>query len=157
MASMDPQSDSDAFFMHEALREARRAAAMGEVPIGAVVVCGGEIIGRGHNLRETDRDPTAHAEMVAMRRAAHHKGAWRLTGTTVYATIEPCPMCAGALVMARVARLVYGAPDPKAGAVHSLYRITEDPRLNHRVEVRAGVLAEACAQEMRDFFQRLRS
>lgn len=148
---------ADEQLMRLALEEARMAFAAGEVPIGAVVVGpGGEVLGRGHNLRETLQDPTAHAEVLAIREAARNAGSWRLTGTTLYATIEPCPMCAGALVLARVERLVYGAADPKAGAVDSLLDVVRDERLNHRLEVAFGVLEDECAGLMRAFFQRLR-
>jgi tRNA(adenine34) deaminase len=142
--------------MREALREAQRAEARGEVPIGAVAVLDGRIIARGHNLRETARDPSAHAELIAMRAAAAYLGSWRLIDVSVYVTLEPCPMCAGALVNARVARLVYGADDPKAGAVRTLYSLVEDPRLNHRVEVVSGILGEDCAGVLRDFFSAVR-
>lgn len=142
--------------MRAALAQAEAAAARGEIPIGAVIVRDGELLSAGYNLRETEHDPTAHAEMVAIRRAAQRLGAWRLTGSTLYVTIEPCPMCAGALVMARIDRLVYGALDPKAGAVDSLYDIVRDERLNHRMAVTAGVLQEECAALMQAFFRRLR-
>jgi len=144
-------------FMREALSEARKAYELGEVPIGAVVVSKGEIIGRGHNLREVLMDGTAHAEILAMREAAQYIGDWRLAGTTLYATIEPCPMCAGALVQFRVQTLVYGAADPKAGAVDSLVDLVRDERFNHRVEVVSGVLVEECAEIMKSFFRKLRS
>jgi tRNA(adenine34) deaminase len=146
----------DAYFMKQALQEAEKAFAMGEVPIGAVVVKGDSVIARGHNLRETWKDPTAHAEIIAIREAAKVLGGWRLMGTTMYVTIEPCPMCAGALVNARVERLVYGAKDPKAGAVESIINIVQNEAFNHRMEVTAGILEEECAQIMRDFFRRLR-
>src|ERR1700712_2247528 len=142
---------SDELFMREALREAALAEARGEVPVGAVAVHAGVIIGRGHNLRETARDPSAHAELIAMRAAAAYLSSWRLVGVSIYVTLEPCPMCAGAAVNARVARVVYGADDPKAGAVKSLYRLLEDPRLNHRPEVSSGVLAEDCSQQLKAF------
>jgi len=139
--------------MREALAEARRAAASGEVPVGAVVVgAAGEILARAHNRREAEQDPTAHAELVAVRRAAAASGSWRLEGATVYVTLEPCAMCAGALVLARVARLVFGANDPKAGYCGSLGDLVRDPRLNHRLEVAAGVLAEECGALLRGFF-----
>lgn len=150
------QYTPDETYMKEAIDEAERAGAIGEVPIGAVVVSDGRIIGRGHNLREKESDPTAHAEIVAIRQAAHRIGSWRLTECTLYATIEPCPMCAGALVMARVERLVYGATDPKAGAVDSLFDVVRDTRLNHRMDVTAGVLQNECAALMQAFFRRLR-
>jgi tRNA(adenine34) deaminase len=143
----------DATWMAEALAEARKAAAAGEVPIGAVVVHGGRVVGRGRNARETQRDPTAHAEILALQEAARSLGRWRLTGATVYATLEPCPMCAGALVNARVDRLVYAVPDPKAGAAGSLFDVPRDPRLNHRVEVASGVLAAECGELLSSFFR----
>ena len=142
--------------MRAALAEAEAAAAKGEIPIGAVIVRGGELIASGHNVRETERDPTGHAEMVAIRRAAARLGAWRLTGTTLYVTIEPCPMCAGALVLARIERLVYGAADPKAGACGTLWNLVQDPRLNHRLAVTAGVLEDECRAVIQAFFRRLR-
>jgi tRNA(adenine34) deaminase len=143
----------DETWMSEALAEARRAASEGEVPIGAVVVCEGQIVGRGRNARERLHDPTAHAEVLALRQASQALRRWRLTGTTVYATLEPCPMCAGALVNARVDRLVYAVPDPKAGAVGTLFDIARDPRLNHRIEVTSGVLAAECGDLLRGFFR----
>lgn len=143
-------------YMSEALEEARKAYALGEVPIGAVVVLSGEIIGRGHNLRETLADSSAHAEILAMREAARSLGDWRLNGATIYSTIEPCPMCAGAIVQFRVKTLVYGAADPKAGAVDSLLDLVRDPRFNHQVEVLSGVLEEECAGIIRAFFRELR-
>ena len=143
--------------MQLALDEAARAAALGEVPVGCVVVdAGGRVVGAGHNLRESQQDPLAHAELIAIRQAAEALGSWRLTGTTLYVTLEPCPMCAGALVNARVERLVYGCDDPKAGAVRTLYQLCEDTRLNHRVAVTAGVRAAECAEKLRNFFQELR-
>jgi len=146
----------DETFMAEALAEARRAAAEGEVPIGAVLVVEGRIAGRGRNARERLRDPTAHAEILALQEAARTLGRWRLTGSTMYATLEPCPMCAGALVNARVDRLVYGVADPKAGAVDTLFDIVRDARLNHRVAVTSGVLAEECGAMLREFFRERR-
>ncbi len=144
-------------WMAVALDEARAAAAHDDVPIGAVVVGadGGELA-RAHNRREVDADPTAHAEILALRAAAVRLGTWRLDGCTLYVTLEPCAMCAGALVLARVARLVYGADDPKAGAVGSLYDIPRDPRLNHGVEVVRGADAEACGELLRRFFAQRR-
>ncbi|NLY55850.1 MAG: nucleoside deaminase [Firmicutes bacterium] len=142
--------------MQAALTEAERAYELGEIPIGAVITLDGEIVGRGHNLKETQKDPTLHAEIVALRDAASRLGTWRLTGTTIYVTIEPCPMCAGALVQARVKRLVYGADDPKAGAVGSLMDLVRDPRLNHRLEVTRGVLAEESRQILQRFFAQIR-
>ncbi len=157
LSSEDQDELAHAAFMREALREAEKARARGEVPVGAVAVLAGEIIGRGHNLRETARDPSAHAELTAMRAAAAYLGSWRLVGVSIYVTLEPCPMCAGALVNARVARLVYGADDPKAGAIRTLYQLASDARLNHRVEVVSGVLAEDCAASLRAFFAGIRA
>ncbi len=143
----------DEQFMREALAEASAAAEAGEVPVGAVVVdAEGRIVGRGRNRREQYQDPCAHAEVEALREAARARGAWRLGGTTVYATLEPCPMCAGALVNARIARLVYGCSDPKAGAVDTLFGIGRDTRLNHRFAITSGVLADECAAVLRAFF-----
>jgi tRNA(adenine34) deaminase len=146
----------DARWMRAAIAEAERAGALGEVPIGAVVVRGGEIVGRGHNRRELDRDPLAHAELLAIAEAARAVGGWRLVGCALYVTLEPCAMCAGALVNSRVERLVYGAADPKAGFCGSLGNLVQDPRLNHRLEVTAGVLAEECGRRLSAFFQGLR-
>jgi tRNA(adenine34) deaminase len=148
-------TDDDEHWMNMALEEARLAAAAGDVPVGAVVVVGERIVGRGRNRREVDRDPTAHAEVVALREAAQVLGHWRVEGTLVV-TQEPCPMCAGALVNARVSRLVYGCPNPKAGAVATLYQLVSDPRLNHRIAVTAGVRADACAAVLQEFFAELR-
>jgi tRNA(adenine34) deaminase len=145
----------DEHWMSIALDEARAAAAAGDVPVGAVIVVGDRIVGRGRNRREVDRDPTAHAEIVALREAAQVLGQWRVEGTLIV-TQEPCPMCAGALVNARIKRLVYGCTNPKAGAVTTLYSIVTDPRLNHRIEVVGGVLAEQCAAELSRFFAELR-
>lgn len=142
--------------MQAALKEAELAYDLGEIPIGAVITLHGEIIGRGYNLKETLNDPTLHAEIVAVRDAVARLGTWRLTGTTIYVTIEPCPMCAGALVQARVKRLVYGADDPKAGAVGSLMDLVRDPRLNHRIEVTRGILAEESRQILQRFFTKIR-
>ncbi len=143
--------------MEVALEEARAAAAAGEVPVGAVVVTAeGELVGRGRNRRERDQDPLAHAELLALGEAARRLGSWRLVGTTLYVTLEPCAMCAGALVQSRVARLVYGAPDPKAGFCGTLGDLVRDPRLNHRLEVVAGVGGEESAALLREFFARLR-
>lgn len=146
----------DSVYMAECLRLARAAAERGDVPVGAIVVRDGKIIGTGFNTRERDADPTGHAEIVALREACRSVDRWRVDGATLYVTLEPCPMCAGALVNARVARLVYGASDPKAGAVESLYEICTDTRLNHRLEVESGVMAEECAAVLRDFFRTAR-
>ena len=148
---------TDDDFMGEALVLAQTAASLGEVPVGAVAVKDGQIIGRGYNRREIDKDPFSHAEFIAMRQAAQATGAWRLTGVTVYVTLEPCAMCAWALVLSRVDRLVFGASDPKAGAVGSLYNLAQDPRHNHRVEVSSGVMGEACSQALKTFFAGLRA
>lgn len=142
--------------MKEALREAEAAAMLGEVPVGAVIVADGQIVARSHNLRETTGDPTAHAELLALRAAAQVKKHWRLTNMSLYVTLEPCPMCAGALVLARINRVVYGAKDPKAGAGGSLMNILQDQRLNHQLAVTAGVLAVECGQLLSDFFKRRR-
>lgn len=147
----------DDFYMREALREAEKAYALAEVPIGAVLVdAAGEIIARGHNLRERDHDATAHAEMIAIRAACAALGRWRLSGLTLYVTIEPCPMCAGAIVMSRVDRVVYGGTDRKAGACESLFNIPGHPALNHHPEVTAGVLEAECAGIMKRFFRERR-
>jgi len=151
----DPEADRK--WMAAALDEARAAPDHGDVPAGCVVVREGRIVARAHNRREADADPTAHAELLAVRAAAQALGTWRLTGCTVYATLEPCPMCAGALVLARVDRLVYGCADPKAGACGSLYDLVRDDRLNHRVAVTAGILADDCGTLLRTFFQARRS
>lgn len=142
--------------MRLALDEAQLAQSKGEVPIGAVVVKEGRVIGRSHNQKETRRDPTAHAEILALQEAARSLGGWRLSGTTLYSTLEPCPMCAGALVQARVERLVYAAPDPKAGAVDSLFDLVRDERLNHGVVVESGLLREEAEGLLEQFFADLR-
>jgi tRNA(adenine34) deaminase len=145
--------DDDARFMRVALAEARAAAERGEVPVGAVVAAGGEIVAQAGNRTVADCDPTAHAEIVALRKAAMAVGNYRLLGAVMYATIEPCAMCAGALIQARVARLVYGADDPKAGAVRSCLEVLSNPQLNHRVEVMAGLMKEEAAELLRAFFE----
>jgi tRNA(adenine34) deaminase len=144
------------FFMREALHQAQLAAVADEVPVGALVVRDGEIVGAAHNQRETLADPTAHAEMIAITQAASALGSWRLSGCTLYVTLEPCSMCAGAIVLARLDRVVYGATDPKAGAVESLYQLLEDSRLNHQAHVVRGVLAPECGGILKEFFQRKR-
>ena len=149
-------NECDGEWMGRALSVARQAVSSGEVPVGAVVVCDGVVVGEAHNLRETDRDPTAHAEVLALRQAAAKLGSWRLIDCTLYATLEPCPMCVGAAVNARVSRLVYGCRDPKAGAVDSLFNIATDPRLNHRIEVVSGVLADEASELLSSFFADLR-
>ena len=143
----------DELWMHEALRAARRALEAGEVPVGAIVVCGGRIVGRGWNRNLLNSDPTAHAEVVALREAGAAVGNHRLSNCELFATIEPCAMCSGALVHARIHRLVYGADDPKAGAVHSVMQVLNHPRLNHRIEVQGGVLAGRCTELLQEFFR----
>ncbi len=147
----------DAHFMRLALAEALRALEHNDVPIGAVAVRAGLVIGRGHNRREADQDPTAHAEMIALRQAARAVGHWRLEGVTLYCTLEPCAMCAGAMVLARLPRLVYAAPDPKAGAGGSVLNVLQHPQLNHQVEVATGLLADEAAAYLRAFFAQLRA
>lgn len=146
-------------WMRLAIDRAKEAQAIGEVPIGCVIVHNltGAIVATGYNRRETDRDATAHAEILAIREAGSALGDWRLPGCTLVVTLEPCPMCAGAIVNARIPGLVYGCDDPKAGAVKTLYQLCQDPRLNHRVEVASGVLADECGQLLRDFFQAQRA
>jgi tRNA(adenine34) deaminase len=156
MTAAPPSRDADEQLMLEAIAEAEAAGQAGDVPVGAVVVLDGRIIGRGGNRRERDGDPTAHAEMIALRQAAQAIAGWRLVGATLYVTQEPCPMCAGAIVHARVARVVFGCSNPKAGAVRTLYQLLEDPRLNHRAEVVGGVLEEATSELLRRFFAELR-
>ena len=148
---------SDEELMRVALDEARLSLEHGDVPIGAVVAQGAEILARAHNQREFRNDPTAHAEVLALRGAAEALGTWRLGGTTMFVTLEPCPMCSGALVLARVDRLVYGPADPRAGAARSLYNITQDPRLNHSVTITTGILEDECADLLRGFFEERRS
>jgi len=144
--------ESDLEFMRLALEEAQRAERAGEVPIGAVIVAGDQVVARGWNRTITDCDPTAHAEMVALREAARAIGNYRLGEVTMYVTLEPCAMCAGAMIQARIARLVYGADDPKGGAVRTCFEVLDNPKLNHRVEVTAGVLADECAALLQAFF-----
>lgn len=150
--------DADATWMLQALEEAALAPAHGDVPVGCLIVSGdGRELGRAHNRREVDADPTAHAEILALRSAAATQGHWRLNDATVYVTLEPCPMCAGALVNARVARLVYAATDPKAGAIHSLFALGSDTRLNHRFEGARGPHAELAVAQLQAFFAKLRA
>jgi tRNA(adenine34) deaminase len=146
----------DERFMRQALAEAGNAAESADVPIGCVIVRDGRIIGRGFNQRELLQDPTAHAEILAITAAASEVGSWRLERCTLYVTLEPCPMCAGAIVLARLPRLVFGAADPKAGACGSLMNLAHDPRLNHRVDITQGILADECGEKLRSFFQALR-
>lgn len=147
----------DEHWMNEAIEQARIAGSLGEVPIGAVIVRDGVIVGAGYNLREKDHDPTAHAEMIAIRQASDSLQAWRLLGCTLYVTLEPCPMCAGAILQSRVERVVYGASDPKAGCVGTLMDLLQDSRFNHVSPWTSGVLQEECSSLLTDFFRRLRS
>lgn len=140
-------------FMKEALKQAKKAAQKGEVPIGAVIVKDGKIIARAHNLKESNHDVAGHAEMIAIRKASKKLESWRLTGCQIFVTIEPCMMCAGALYQSRIDKVVYGAPDPKAGALESLYNVGSDDRLNHRFEVSGGLLQEECSAVIKDFFK----
>jgi len=148
---------NDSYFMGAALGEAQSALQEGEVPVGAVIVHQNRIIARAHNQRERLNDPTAHAEMIALTQAAAFLESWRLDGCTMYVTLEPCPMCAGALVLARIDRLVYGPADPKSGGCKSLYQIASDERLNHRVEIVSGFMIEPCRQILQDFFAQRRA
>lgn len=143
-------------FMMEALKEAEKAGELGEVPIGAVIVKDGIIMGRGHNLTESAKDPTAHAEMMAIRQAASFLGGWRLSGCDMYVTAEPCAMCAGAIVWARIENLYIGTMDPKAGACGSVFNIPQEERLNHRVNINTGLMQEECSKILKDFFRALR-
>jgi tRNA(adenine34) deaminase len=149
-------SEQDIYFMRLALKEASLAFQMGEVPVGAIISKNGKVISSSHNLRETSKDPSAHAEILVIRDATKISDSWRLTGLTLYVTKEPCIMCAGALVNSRIARLVYGCRDEKAGGVDSLYQILNDKRLNHQVEVVSGILDEECAVMLRNFFKERR-
>jgi tRNA(adenine34) deaminase len=147
-----PDGDDDVYFMRLALREAERAPAHDDVPIGALLVCAGEVLAAAHNERELRADPTAHAEILALREASRALGSWRLLDCILYVTLEPCAMCAGAIVLARVPRVVFGATDPKAGACGSVLDVLREPRLNHRPDVLSGVLAPACGQLLSEFF-----
>ncbi|MGI6626958.1 MAG: tRNA adenosine(34) deaminase TadA [Bacillota bacterium] len=153
---MKNQQGFDVYGMGLALEEARKAYSLGEVPVGAVILKEGTVIGKGHNLKETLNDPTAHAEILAIREAARYETGWRILNATMYVTLEPCPMCAGAIVMARIPRLIVGTRDPRAGACGSLWDITGDQRLNHRVEVSFGVMEEKCRVLLESFFKELR-
>lgn len=143
-------------FMQEAMAEAARAEELKEVPIGAVVVYEGRVIGRGHNLRESSNDPTAHAEIIAIKQAAEYLDSWRLIDCALYVTLEPCVMCMGAIILARIPYLVYGTRDPRVGAVGSIYNFAEDERFNHKVDVREGVLRQECSDQLSNFFRQLR-
>jgi tRNA(adenine34) deaminase len=153
---MNTSFDDNTFWMRMALREAEKAAEIGEVPVGAVIVLDSQVIGRGYNQTEKLKDPTAHAEILAITSACQAVGDWRLDGAIVYCTLEPCSMCAGASVLARIAKIVYGASDPKFGACGSIFNIPVDPRLNHRIEIESGVLADEVADMMRTFFRDIR-
>jgi tRNA(adenine34) deaminase len=153
MTTDDAQRDQDERWMREALRQAAAAQALGEVPVGAVIVRAGELVSTGHNLTHTLQDPSAHAEMVAIRRAAQVVGEWRLLDCTLYVTLEPCAMCSGAIVLARIPRLVFAAHDPKAGMSGSLANLVQHPRLNHRVQLTTGVLADEAGEVLRAFFR----
>ncbi len=157
MSETDPilkqPSEVDLRMMSLALEQARQAAALGEVPVGAVIYRGEEILAQAFNLRESQRDPTAHAEILALRQAARKLASWRMEGCSIAVTLEPCPMCAGALVNGRMERLIYGAPDPKMGAVRSLYELCSEPRFNHQMTVIAGVQSESCAALLQTFFR----
>jgi tRNA(adenine34) deaminase len=146
----------DHYFMQAALAEAAIADNLGEVPVGAILVHDGRIIGRGHNLRESSNDPTTHAEMIVIRQAATELNSWRLLDCTLYVTLEPCVMCMGAIILARIPRLVYGCRDPRVGAAGSIYNFAEDERFNHKVDVTEGVLQQECSQQLSNFFRRLR-
>jgi tRNA(adenine34) deaminase len=148
--------EQDQIYMLEAMKEAQKAAEMGEVPIGAVVVYKDEIIAKAHNLRETSQNAVTHAELMAIQEACNVMGSWRLEETTLYVTLEPCPMCAGAILQSRIPRVIYGARDPKGGCVHSFYQLLNDSRFNHECEVTEGILAEECGQMLTDFFRALR-
>jgi tRNA(adenine34) deaminase len=156
MESLPDNDLKDARYMRVALEEAKKAAASGEVPVGAVVVCRSEIIGRGYNRREELRSALAHAELLAIEQASRHLGCWRLCDCQLYVTFEPCVMCVGAIVQARMGRLIFGCLDPKGGAVESLYQLCDDARLNHRLPVAGGMLAEDCSAILQAFFNRLR-
>ena len=148
---------TDERFMLEAIIEAKKAREMAEVPIGAVIVHEGEIIARGHNLRETSQETLSHAELIAIAEANEKIGSWRLEDCTLYVTLEPCPMCAGAIVQSRIKRVVYGAPDPKAGCAGTLFNLLEEPRFNHQTELESGVMQDECASLLTDFFKALRN
>ncbi|MGJ7913791.1 tRNA adenosine(34) deaminase TadA [Neobacillus sp. LXY-1] len=150
-------NDQDQFYMRQAIEEARKAELMDEVPIGAIIVLGDQIISRGHNLRETEQSAIAHAELLAIDRACRESGSWRLEEATLYVTLEPCPMCSGAILLSRVKRVVYGASDPKAGCAGTLMNLLQDPRFNHQCELETGVLGEECGALLSDFFRKIRA
>ncbi|MDQ1911209.1 tRNA adenosine(34) deaminase TadA [Paenibacillus sp. GD4] len=150
-------TEQHVYYMQAAIEEARKAEALREVPIGAVVVRDGTIIGRGYNLRETSKDPLAHAELIAIKQASEALDAWRLLECRLYVTLEPCPMCAGAIVQARIPQIVYGTTDPKAGCAGTLMNLLQEERFNHQVDIVSGVLQEECSRLLTDFFRKLRS
>ena len=156
MREMQTTEQSQQVYIRKCLRLANRAQERGEVPVGAVIVCDGKVIARGFNTRETKNNPLGHAEIEVIRKASKSLGRWRLSDCTLYVTLEPCVMCAGAIVQSRIGRVVYGAKDPKAGAVESLYCVLGDKRLNHRPVVESGVLADECKKMLKDFFLKLR-
>jgi Cytosine/adenosine deaminases len=151
------REQEDQAWMQFAIEEAKKAEQIGEVPIGAILVKDGEIVGKGYNLREINHDPTAHAEMVAIREACERLGAWRLLDCTLYVTLEPCPMCAGAIVQSRIKRVVYGTGDPKAGCAGTLMNLLQDPRFNHETELTSGILQSECSELLTSFFRNLRN
>lgn len=153
----EEMNDLDIFWMKEAIKEAKKAEEIGEVPIGAIIVKGNDIISRGHNRRELERNPLAHAEIIAIQEASRNLGGWRLIGTTLYVTLEPCPMCAGAILQSRIERVVFGASDPKAGCVGTLMNLLQDERFNHQAEVVQGVLADECGHLLKEFFKQIRN
>ncbi|MDZ5474670.1 tRNA adenosine(34) deaminase TadA [Bacillus sp. 31A1R] len=150
------QTQLDELYMREAIKEAKQAESLEEVPIGALIVINGEIISRAHNLRETKQDAVAHAELLAIQEACHSQGTWRLEDATLYVTLEPCPMCAGAIIMSRVKRVVYGAKDPKGGCAGTFMNLLQDSRFNHQSEVTCGILEEECGQLLTNFFRSIR-
>jgi tRNA(adenine34) deaminase len=157
LGTLDTQvTTTDHQFMAQALAQARQAAIEEEVPVGAVIVYQGQVIGTGRNAKEQQHDPTAHAEMIALREAARYLNRWRLENCTIYVTLEPCPMCVGAMLSARVERLVFGCADPKSGAVVSLYRLADDPRFNHRMVVEGGLMGDEATRLLQEFFKRRR-
>jgi tRNA(adenine34) deaminase len=153
---MTNESTQDEIYMMEAINEAKKAEALNEVPIGAVIVHNGKIISRAHNLRESEQNSLAHAELLAIEKACREMGSWRLEDTTLYVTLEPCPMCSGAIVLSRVKRVVYGAGDPKGGCAGTLMNLLQEPRFNHQSEVVSGVLENECSQMLSDFFRKIR-
>lgn len=153
---MDMEETQDEYYMMEAIKEAKRAEDLDEVPIGAVIVSGDKVIARAHNLREMEQNAIAHAELLAIDQACRTTGSWRLEDSTLYVTLEPCPMCSGAIILSRVKRVVYGAADPKGGCAGTLMNLLEDDRFNHRCEVTRGVLEKECGQLLSDFFRKIR-